>query len=38
MTRLVLVVPDLDKEIRVEANASEYATEEVLSVNCEDEK
>ena len=38
MTRLVLVVPDLDKEIRVEANASEYATEEVLSVNYEDEK
>jgi len=38
MTRLVLVVPDLDKEIRVEANALEYATEEVLSVNCEDEK
>ena len=38
MTRLVLVAPDLDKEIRVEANASEYATEEVLSVNCEDEK
>jgi len=36
--RLVLVVSDLDKEIRVEADILEYTTEEVLSVNCEDKK
>ena len=28
-TRLVLAVPDLDKEFRVEADTSNYATEEV---------
>jgi len=37
-TRLVLVVPDLDKEMRVEADASEYATGGVLSMKCEDKK
>jgi len=37
-TRLVLVAPDLDKEMRVEADASEYATGGVLSMKCEDEK
>jgi len=36
--RPVLVVPDLDKEMKVEANISEYATEEMLSMKCEDEK
>jgi len=34
----VLVAPDLDKEIRVEANALEYATRGVLLMKCEDEK
>jgi len=34
----VLVVPDLDKEMRVEADASEYATGGVLSMKCEDKK
>ena len=38
MTRPVLVAPDLDKEMRVEADASEYATGGVLSMKCEDEK
>ena len=28
-TRIVLAVPDLDKEFRVEADTSNYATEEV---------
>jgi len=28
----------LDKEFRVEANASNYATREVLSMKCSDEK
>jgi len=31
-------VPDLDKEMRVEADASEHATGRVLSMKCEDEK
>ena len=34
----VLVVLDLDKEMRVEADASEYATEEVLFMKYEDKK
>jgi len=34
----VLVVPDLDKEMRVEANTSEYATGGVLLIRCEDDK
>ena len=37
-TRPVLVAPDLDKEMRVEADASEYITGGVLSMKCEDEK
>jgi len=32
----VLVAPDLDKEMRVEANISDYATGGVLSVKEED--
>ena len=36
--RPVLVVPDLNKEIRVEVDISEYATGEVLLIKCEDEK
>ena len=32
MTRLVLAAPDLNKEFRVEANASNYATGGVLSM------
>ena len=35
-TRLVLVAPDLDKEFRVEADASNYTTRGVLSVKCSD--
>jgi len=34
----VLVAPDLDKEMRVEADASEYVTRGVLSMKCEDKK
>ena len=33
-TRPVLVAPDLDKEFRVEVDASNYATGEVLSIKC----
>jgi len=36
--QLVLVVPDLNKKIRVEADASEYATENILSMRCKDNK
>ena len=34
----MLVAPDLDKEMRVKANALEYATEGVLLMRCEDNK
>ena len=37
-TEPVLVAPDLDKEMRVEADASDYATGGVLSVKGEDGK
>ena len=37
-TELVLAVPDLDKEMRVEANTSDYATGGVLSMKCENRK
>jgi len=37
-TKPVLVAPDLDKEFRVEADASNYATEGVLSMKCSDKK
>jgi len=36
-TILVLAAPNLDKEFRVEANASNYATGGVLSMKCSDE-
>jgi len=36
MTELVLAALDLDKEFRVEANASNYATDGVLSMKCSD--
>jgi len=37
-TRLLLVAPDLDKEFRVEADTSNFATEGVLSIKCKDNK
>jgi len=37
-SKLVLVAPDLDKEFRVEADASNYATRGVLSMKCSDER
>jgi len=36
-TKPVLAAPDLDKEFKVEANASNYATGGVLSMKCSDE-
>ena len=33
---LVLAAPDLDKKMRMEVNASDYITEGVLSMECED--
>jgi len=35
---LVLAILDINREIRVEVNASDYATEGVLSTKCEDKK
>jgi len=37
-TELVLVIPDIDKKIRVKADVSDYATEGVLSTKCENGK
>ena len=37
-TEPVLVTSDLDKEMRVEADASDFATGGVLSMKCEDER
>jgi len=37
-TKPVLAAPDLDKEFRVEADASNYATGGVLSIKCSDKK
>ena len=36
--QLVLVAPDLNKEMRIEADISEYATRGVLSMRCENDK
>ena len=38
MIEPVLVTPDLDKEMRVEADMSDFATGRVLSMKCEDER
>jgi len=38
MMKSVLVTLDLDKEIRVEVDILNFATEEVLLMKCEDEK
>jgi len=35
---LVLVVLDLDKKMRMEVDVLDYATEEILSIECEDGK
>jgi len=37
-TEPVLAIPDIDREMRVEADASDYATGGVLSAKCEDGK
>ena len=34
----ILAIPEIDRKIRVEADASDYATGEVLSTKCEDGK
>ena len=34
--KLVLAAPDLDKKMRIEVNALDYAMGEVLSMECED--
>ena len=37
-SRPLLVVPDIDKEFRVEADTSNFATGGVLSIKCKDNK
>jgi len=37
-TEPVLIILDLDKEMRVEADTSDFAIEEVLSIKCKNEK
>ncbi len=37
-TEPVLVTPDLDREMRVEVDASDFATGGVLSMKCEDKR
>jgi len=37
-TEPVLVTPDLDKEMRIETDASDFVTGGVLSMKCEDER
>jgi len=37
-TKPILAAPDLDKEFRVEADTSNYATGGVLSIKCSDDK
>jgi len=37
-TEPVLVTPDLDREIRIEADTPDFATGGVLLMKCEDEK
>jgi len=38
ITELVLVTPDIDREMRVEVNMSDIAMREVLLMKCEDER
>ena len=38
ITEPVLVTPDLDKEMRVEADVSDFAIRGVLLMKCEDER
>jgi len=38
MMEPILAIPDIDKEMRVEANALDYVTGGVLSMKCEDGK
>ena len=37
-TEPILAIPDIDREIRVEVDASDYATGGVLLTKCEDGK
>ena len=37
-TELVLVIPDLDKEMKVKANVLDFTIGRVLSMKCKDEK
>ncbi len=34
----VLIIPDLDKKMRVEIDTSDFTTDRVLSIKCKNEK
>jgi len=38
ITEPVLAILDIDREMRVEADASDYATRGILSMKCKDRK
>jgi len=38
MMKLVLIIPDLDKEMRVETDMSDFSTRGVFLMKCENEK
>ena len=38
MTEPILAIPDIDREMKVEVDASDYATGGVLSLKCKDGK
>jgi len=38
ITKLVLIIPDLNKEMRVEANVLDFAIDKVLLMKCKNEK
>jgi len=38
ITEPILVVPDLNKKMRIEVDILDFVTEEVLSIECEDRK
>jgi len=38
ITKPVLIIPDLNKEMRIEADVLDFAIDGVLSMKCKDEK
>ena len=36
--KLILIAPDLDKKMRMKVDVLDYVIEEILSMECEDER